>query len=72
MVVLGHDKRVSVFAAQEIASTRNGGAFCVDRFPDEIDRTNKAVDLIGHDDYGTIVAEHTVIESYSHQLHDSA
>jgi hypothetical protein len=68
---LAHDKRVCIFAAEEIVSSRNGGTFICDGFPDEIERNLKAIDLVGHDDIGIIVAEHTVIESYMQQLHDN-
>jgi hypothetical protein len=71
-VQLAHDKRVCIFGAQEITSARNGGTFVPDDYPDETERVAKAVDLLGHDDIGPIVAEHTVIESYAHQIHDNS
>jgi hypothetical protein len=43
----------------------------VDRFPDETERKGPAVDAIVDDSIGSIVAEHTVVESYTSQIHDN-
>lgn len=59
-------------AARRLTIQRNGGEFAVDSYPDEVDRTNEAVDLIGHDDIGAIIAEHTIVPSYLNQVHDNA
>jgi hypothetical protein len=66
-----HRKAVCVFAAQELATSRNGGRLQIDGFPDEVERTKPAVDLTAHDGIGGIVAEHTVVEAYDSQLHDN-
>jgi hypothetical protein len=70
-VAVDHDKRVSRFAAADVARGRNGGALTIDSFPDEEERTAPAVDVIAHDEIGPIVVEHTVVESYPAQLHDN-
>ncbi len=66
------DKAVCEHAARRLTIHRNGGEFVVDAYPDEVERTNEAVDLIGHDEIGTIVAEHTIVPSYLNQVHDNA
>jgi len=70
-VPMKHDKAVCIYAANRLSQHRNGGVFVVDAFPDEIERTAQAVDLAGHDEMGGVVVEHTVVESYSEQLHDN-
>jgi hypothetical protein len=70
--LLPHDKLVCIAAAQEVASSRNGGSFVLDDRPDERERTRKAVDVIGHDDIGTLTVEHTLIESYVQQTYDNS
>jgi hypothetical protein len=66
------DKAVCEYAARRLTIHRNGGEFVVDSYPDEVERSNEAVDLIGHDDIGTIIAEHTIVPSYVNQVHDNA
>lgn len=66
------DKVVCEYAARRLSIHRNGGLFVPDEYPDEIERNDEAVDLIGHDDLGVIVAEHTIVPSYVHQVHDNA
>jgi hypothetical protein len=67
-----HEKRVCLFAAQQLASGRNGGFVTIDSYPDEEERQQPAIDLLAHDSLGSISVEHTLIESYSTQLHDNA
>lgn len=66
-----HEKRVCLFAAQQLASGRNGGFITIDSYPDEQERQQPAIDLLAHDSLGSISVEHTLIESYSTQLHDN-
>lgn len=66
------DKAVCEFAARRLTVHRNGGLFVVDGYPDERDRNESAVDLIGHDNSGLIVAEHTIVPSYLNQVRDNA
>lgn len=68
---INHDKQVSIFAAERLVIGRNGGNLVLDAFPDEVERQERAVDLLAHDGIGTIVVEHTVVESYLHQVHDN-
>lgn len=71
-VELPHDKQICIVAAQEISDTRNGGVFIPDSFPDEQERTKRAIDLIGHDEIGIMSVEHTLVESYADQTHDNS
>jgi hypothetical protein len=66
-----HRHDVTVWAAQKIAERRNGGVFTVDEVPDESERKEPAIDLIGHDSVGAICLEHTRIEAYEHQTLDN-
>jgi hypothetical protein len=65
------DKRVCLFGTADLVLSRNGGALVVDSFPDEVERSAKAIDLIAHDDLGVLAAEHTVVEAYASQLYDN-
>jgi hypothetical protein len=65
------DKRVCLYAVQELSNARNGGPLTVDGYPDEVERQQPAIDLVAHDRLGTIIAEHTRIESYPAQLYDN-
>jgi hypothetical protein len=40
----------------------------VDGYPDEEERTEEAVDVVGHDSQGPVTIEHTLIEAYGNQL----
>ena len=62
---------VCLFAVDDFACSRNGGAVGVDAIPDEEERQALAVDLLCHDQVGDIVAEHTLLEAYEGQLHDN-
>ena len=66
-----HRHDVTVWAARKIVERRNGGIFTPDEFPDEIERTEPAIDLIGHDSVGAICLEHTRVEAYEHQTLDN-
>ena len=66
-----HNREVCEFAAQRLATQRNGGDIIVDSHPDEVERQRPAVDLIAHDLFDPIAAEHTVIEAYEDQIHDN-
>lgn len=66
-----HEKRVCLFAAQQLASGRNGGFVTIDSCPDEEERQQPAIDLLAHDSLRSISVEHTLIASYSTQLHDN-
>ena len=47
-----HEKRVCLFAAQQLASRRNGGFVTIDSYPDEEERQQPAIDLLAHDSLG--------------------
>ena len=66
-----HERMVCRFAAQKLADRRMGGEFDVDRYPDEEEHVEEAVDVIGHDELGAVAIEHTVIEAYDSQIHDN-
>jgi hypothetical protein len=66
-----HRHDVTVWAARKIAEKRNGGIFTVDEVPDESEGKEPAIDLIGHDEVGTICLEHTRVEAYEHQTLDN-
>lgn len=68
---LSRDKRICLYAAQQLANGRDGGTVIVDAYPDEEERQRPAIDLLGHDSCGPISVEHTLIEPYSAQLHDN-
>ncbi|MGH8996604.1 MAG: hypothetical protein ACRDYB_11320 [Acidimicrobiales bacterium] len=68
---LSHEKRVCLYAAQQLANARNGGVVTADSYPDEEERQLPAIDLAAHDNNGPISVEHTLIEPYSTQLHDN-
>jgi hypothetical protein len=66
-----NDTRVCVFGASQFSKHRNGGSFHIDSFPDTTQRGEQAVDLVGHDARGTIVAEHTAALVYAEQVNDN-
>jgi hypothetical protein len=63
-----HERSVCLVAAQAFARRRAGGEFVVDGYPDERERTEEAVDVIGHDSQGPVTIEHTLIEAYDNQV----
>ncbi len=67
---MNHEKTVCRFGVEEFTRSRNGGHLTVDAFPDDDERGEPAVDLVGHDEIGEVVAEHTVLEAYEGQLFD--
>jgi hypothetical protein len=66
------DKVVCEYAARRPSIHRNGRVFVQDEHPDKVEKHDEAVDLIGHDGVGIIVAEHTIVPSYLHQVADNA
>ena len=66
-----HERAVCLVAAQALARRRAGCEFVVDGYPDEGERTDEAVDMIGHDDVGAVAVEHTLVEAYPSQTLDN-
>lgn len=63
------DQFAAFMVAERDAELRGAGPFEVEQWPDIDDRQRPAVELIGRDAQGIVVAvEHTVIESYHDQI----
>jgi hypothetical protein len=62
------DASVCLFGAEALARHRNGGDVVVDVVPQDLERNAPAVDLVAHDELGTIVAEHTMVPVYAEQV----
>jgi hypothetical protein len=65
------DKRLCLAAAQRLADRRGGGALRDVRYPDNVNRTDPAIDLIAMGDVGAIAVEHTVLETFQGQITDN-
>jgi hypothetical protein len=68
--VLKRDQLIAWITAELDAERHGRGGVVLDAWPDADDRTNPAVDFIGHDDVGEIAVEHTRIESFPGQIKD--
>ena len=67
-----HAHRVTLFAAQKVADFRNGGTVTqLGLPPDEIERSEPAIDMIAIDIFSPIHLEHTMIEAYDSQRYDN-
>ncbi len=68
---LKRDQLLALMVAEHDAIHRGVGPFEPELCPDEVQRNRPAVDLVGRDQAGTVVAvEHTIVESYDHQIMD--
>jgi hypothetical protein len=66
--VMKRDQLIALIAAEEDARRHGRGPVEIDGWPDEDDRTGKAVDFTGHDKFYALVVEHTRIESYPNEI----
>lgn len=68
---LDRDQLIALAVAELIAAERGGGRAAIVEIPEQIDRTNPAVELITSDAVGTLAIEHTLIEPYPGQIQDN-
>ncbi len=68
---LDRDQAVALAVARLIAAERSGGEVEIRAVPEQVDRTNPAVEPITSDAVGTLAIEHTLIEPYPGQIQDS-
>jgi len=69
-VPLKRDQLIALMVAEKDAELAGRGTVRVVQWADEVERRTEAVELIAADDVGTIVVEHTRIESYPDQVDD--